>query len=182
VTARGSGFIAGQGITVNFDGSMVAAGTVNADGTFTIIFTVPVGSQSGSHTITANDGTNTASTTFSIGGANVLNVSQLKLVDQTGAAVARPSQGMQVLIQSDLGNSLSTDQQFAYIVQVKDSEGSTIMISWMTGTLPAGKQYAVAQSWLAEQSGNYTIDVFVWQSVSNPVVLAPVSRSSFTVS
>jgi hypothetical protein len=55
------------------------------------------------------------------------------------------------------------------------------MISWMTGTLPAGKQYAVAQSWLVEETGDYTAEVFVWQSITSPVILAPLQKTSFNV-
>lgn len=184
ITVTGSGFAPNKGITINLDGSLVATGTTSSSGTFSALFTLPSVITPGSHTVTANDGSNTASATLSVGGvtgSNVVNVSQMKLVNQLGASVSRPSVGMQVLVQSEVRNTLSTDQEFAYIVQVKNSEGATIMISWMTGTLPAGKQYAVAQSWLVEDEGDYTAEVFVWQSISNPVILAPMQKITFNV-
>ncbi|MGH9909018.1 MAG: beta strand repeat-containing protein, partial [Nitrososphaerales archaeon] len=183
ITVTGSGFSPTKGVTINLDGSLVATSTTSSTGTFNALFTILATVTAGSHTVTANDGANTASATLSIsgGGSEVVNVSQLKLVDQTGAALSSPSVGMQVLIQSDVKNTLSTDQQFTYIVQIKDSGGATIMISWMIGTLPAGKEYAVAQSWLVENKGQYTAEVFVWQSLSNPVILAPMQKTNFNV-
>lgn len=183
ITVTGSGFSPTKGVTINLDSSLVATSTTSSSGTFSALFTILATVTAGSHTVTANDGANTASATLSIsgGGSQVVNVSQLKLVDQTGAALSSPSIGMQILIQSDVKNTLSTDQQFTYIVQIKDSGGATVMISWMIGTLPAGKEYAVAQSWLVENKGQYTAEVFVWQSLSNPVILAPMQKTNFNV-
>ncbi|MEM2759964.1 MAG: IPT/TIG domain-containing protein [Nitrososphaerales archaeon] len=185
ITVSGSGFLPNIGVTVKLDGNIVATATSSQLGTFNALFTVLNTIASGTHTVSATDGTNNASATLSItggaGGAQVISVSRVGLVDQTGVAVSRPAVGTQVLIQSDLRNNLLADQPFTYIVQIKDSRGSTIMISWMIGTLPAGKQYAVAQSWLAQNSGEYTAEVFVWQSISNPVILAPMQKTSFRV-
>ena len=183
VTVTGSGFLPNKGITINLDGSLIATGVTSATGTFNALFTILATVTTGPHTIAVSDGSSTASATLSVigAGSGIVNVSQLKVVDQTGATLSSPSMGMQILIQSDVRNNLSTDQQFSYIVQIKNSQGATIMISWMTGTLPAGKQYAVAQSWLVENTGEYTAEVFVWQSISNPVILAPMQKINFSV-
>jgi hypothetical protein len=183
VTVTGSGFLPNKGITINLDGSLIATGVTSATGTFNALFTILATVTTGPHTIAVSDGSSTASATLSVigAGSGVVNISQLKVVDQTGATLSSPSMGMQILIQSDVRNNLSTDQQFSYIVQIKNSLGATIMISWMTGTLPAGKQYAVAQSWLVENTGEYTAEVFVWQSISNPVILSPMQKINFSV-
>lgn len=183
VTVTGSGFIPNRGITINLDGNLVATATSSQTGTFSAIFNIPQTASSGARTVTASDGDNTASATLSVIGraSDIINVSQTKLVDQMGSTISRPSVGMQVLIQSDVRNTLSTDQPFAYIVQIKDSNGATVMIAWMTGVLPPAKQFAVAQSWLAERNGTYTAEVFVWESISNPVVLAPMQRINLNV-
>jgi hypothetical protein len=184
LTVSGSGFAPGGTVTIKLDGNTLATSIASASGSFTAAINIPLTANQGSHTLSASDGTNSSSTALSVieEVREKLTVSGLKLVDQAGSSVSRPSEGMQVLIQSDLRNNLASDQQFVFIVQVKDSGGATIMISWMSGTLPANKQYAVAQSWLAEQKGNYSVDVFVWQSISNPVVLAPVSKTTISVS
>lgn len=184
LTVSGSGFAAASTVTIRLDGNVLATSIASSAGSFSAAINIPLTVTQGAHTISASDGTNSSSATLSITEEirEKVTLSTVKLIDQTGAPVSRPSEGMQILIQSDLRNNLQSDQQFVYIVQVKDSEGVTVMISWMSGTLPAGKQYAVAQSWLAEEKGIYSVDVFVWQSISNPVVLAPASKTTINVS
>lgn len=186
VTVSGTGFTPTSTVTIRLDGNILATSISNSAGSFTATVNIPLTAAQGSHTISATDGTGSSSATLSVTvqtqPQEKVTLSSVKFVDPTGASVSRPSEGEQVLIQSDVKNNLEADQQFVYIVQVKDSSGVTVMISWMSGTLPAGKQYAVAQSWLAEDEGSYNVDVFVWQSISNPVVLAPTSKTTITVS
>ena len=187
VMVSGTGFAPTSAVTIKLDGNMLATTISNSAGSFTATVNIPLTAAQGSHTVSATDGTSSSSATLSITlqtppQTEKVTLSSVKFVDPTGASVSRPSEGMQVLIQSDVKNNLAADQQFVYIVQVKDSSGVTVMISWMSGTLPAGKEYAVAQSWLAEDKGSYNVDVFVWQSISNPVVLAPTSKTTITVS
>ncbi len=109
-------------------------------------------------------------------------LADLKLVDATGVAVSTPSVGQQVLVQASATNILGKDQQFAYIVQIKDSNGATVMIGWMNGKIPDSQTFDVAQGWVPEGAGKYSVDVFVWQSLSNPTPLTPTPlRTEITV-
>jgi len=184
VTISGSGFAPGSTVTIRLDGNVLATSIATSAGSFSAAVNIPGTVTQGAHTISVSDGTNSSSATLSITEEirEKVTLSKVKLIDQTGSSVSRPTEGMQILIQSDLKNNLASDQQFVYIVQVKDSGGATIMISWMSGTLPAGKQYAVAQSWLVEEKGRYNIEIFTWQSISNPVVLAPSLKTTINVS
>ncbi len=187
VTVTGSSFTPHTAVIIKLDSSALttnpASITTTSIGAFTVTITIPSVS-AGTHTVTVTVGTDTASAAFSVTQGSITNkigLSQMQLIDQSGAALSRPSLGMQVLIQSNLANSLLTDQPFAYIVQIRDSAGATVMISWMTGTIGANKQFSVAQSWLADDKGDYTAEVFVWQSISNPVILSPALKMNFTV-
>ena len=64
VTVTGTGFAANTTVIVTYDGTQVATSTIAADGTFSVTLT-PSG-VAGSHTITATDGINTATSTFTI--------------------------------------------------------------------------------------------------------------------
>ena len=59
-------------------------------------------------------------------------------------------------------NNLGTDQKFAYILQIKDSENITVMIAWMNGKIPKGETFDIGLSWIPDAAGKYTADVFVW--------------------
>ncbi|MFY3739707.1 MAG: hypothetical protein HMLIMOIP_000126 [Candidatus Nitrosomirales archaeon] len=96
------------------------------------------------------------------------------LVNQDGLQIEQVEVGRQVLIQSEIRNDQNKMQEFAYIVQVKDSNGVTISMSWTSGQLFAKDSILTAQSWIPENVGEYEIEVFVWESVDNPNPLSPV--------
>ena len=96
-----------------------------------------------------------------------------RVVDAFGASVAEVSVDQQVQIAADVSNGQSGDQAFAYLVQVQDSDGVTVSLAWITGSLTAGQSMSPALSWTPSDSGSYTATVFVWESVDNPTALSP---------
>jgi hypothetical protein len=96
-----------------------------------------------------------------------------RVVDAFGASVAEVSVDQQVQIAADVSNGQSKDQAFAYLVQVQDSDGVTVSLAWITGSLTAGQSMSPALSWTPSDSGSYTATVFVWESVDNPTALSP---------
>lgn len=82
----------------------------------------------------------------------------------------------QVMIVADLTNGQDREQDFAYIVQIHDQNDVIVSLSWLTGELFPGQTFSPAQSWIPKESGTYTIQIFVWESVNNPDALsAPLS-------
>jgi len=65
ITTSGSGFAASGTVTVSYDDTQVATSSITADGAFSVTFTAP-SSTGGSHIITATDGTNTVTSTFTM--------------------------------------------------------------------------------------------------------------------
>lgn len=81
--------------------------------------------------------------------------------------------GNQIMITADVSNSQNTQQPFAYLTQVKNENQVVISLSWLTGSLSPRQSFSPAQSWTPTESGLYTIEVFVWESVDNPEALSP---------
>ena len=79
----------------------------------------------------------------------------------------------QVQIVSDLANSQDRMQSFAYLVQIQDSEGVTVSLSWITGALSPNQRLSPALSWTPQNAGLYTAEIFVWESITNPDPLSP---------
>jgi hypothetical protein len=96
------------------------------------------------------------------------------LVDSFGQTVTQVFTGDQVLIQSEVVNTQKRKQPFVYIVQVKDSNGLTASLSWLTAELPPNDSLTVSQSWLPLTAMQYTIEIFVWESTDKPTALSPV--------
>jgi len=96
-----------------------------------------------------------------------------RVVDAFGSSVAEVSVDQQVQIAATVSNGQSSDQAFAYLVQVQDGNGVTVSLAWITGSLTAGQSMSPALSWTPDASGSYTATVFVWESVDNPTALSP---------
>lgn len=103
------------------------------------------------------------------------------LVNTFGENVSQIRTGEQLLIQSEVTNAQNRKQAFAYIVQVKDSEGLPVSLSWITAELPPSESLKAAQSWLPSIPGNYSVEVFVWESLADPVALSPPRMKNIQV-
>jgi len=79
----------------------------------------------------------------------------------------------QVQIESDLSNSQDRIQNFVYIVQLKNDEGVTISLAWITGALSPYQRLSPALSWTPDKAGMYAAEIFVWESINNPDALSP---------
>jgi hypothetical protein len=104
-----------------------------------------------------------------------------RVVDAFGASVAEVSVDQQVQIAADVSNGQSSEQAFAYLVQVQDESGVTVSLAWITGSLTAGQSMSPALSWTPSASGSYTATVFVWESVDNPTALSPTTSVTIDV-
>ena len=78
----------------------------------------------------------------------------------------------QVMVVADLSNGQDRNQNFAYIVQIRDENDSVISLSWLTGSLTLGQKFSPALSWTPIATGSYMIEIFVWESLANPDALS----------
>ena len=79
----------------------------------------------------------------------------------------------QIMIMTDISNNQDVQQNFAYLTQVKNDDQAVISLSWLTGSLSPRQMFSPAQSWIPTESGMYRIQVFVWESITNPEALSP---------
>jgi hypothetical protein len=109
-------------------------------------------------------------------------VTNLRTVDSFGNSLDSVSVGQQVQVTADLLNGQDREQQFAYLVQIQDDNGVTVLLAWITGSLSTSQSFTAAQSWIPADAGAYTATVFVWESTSNPTALSPPLDATITVS
>ncbi len=105
-----------------------------------------------------------------------------RVVDSFGNALTTVKKNQQILIEADLKNTQQQDQPFAYLVQIENSDGVTLSLSWITGTLTGNQFLNLAESWVPSSSGRYTAKIFVWQSLSEPNVLSQPLSTTIIVS
>jgi|GEM_PF-3405566 len=103
------------------------------------------------------------------------------LKDQSGRELFRGGVGEVILIESVLTSGENHNQSFAYIVQIKDSKEITVQLSWMNGVLHPKQELKAGQSWMPPDQGDYSITIFVWESVYNANPLGPAMEKEISV-
>ena len=97
----------------------------------------------------------------------------LRIVDTFGSSIDAVSIDQQVQITADLSNGQDRDQDFAYLIQIQNSEGVTVSLSWIAGSLSPGQSFSPSASWTPTSAGTYDVTAFVWESIDNPTALSP---------
>ena len=105
----------------------------------------------------------------------------LRTVDAFGNSLDAVSIDQQVQLTADLANGQDKEQSFAYLVQIQNSEGVTVSLAWITGSLSSGQSFSPALSWIPTEAGSYTATAFVWESVDNPTALSPSVSTTVNV-
>jgi hypothetical protein len=107
--------------------------------------------------------------------------SSLRILDDKGKEHHVIKVDQQVLITSDIANPTIANQTFTYIVQIQDKNGSTASLAWLSGKMLPKQAFSPSVSWTPSRAGNYVVNVFVWQSLSNPNALSPPLYTDLSV-
>jgi len=105
----------------------------------------------------------------------------IRFSDSLGNQLQSFSTNNQMQIVGSITNEYDFKQNFVYLFQVKNSIDSIESISWIQGELSPKQSLDVSQSWVPKQSGTYQIETFVWNSLNDPVALAPIMSDSIIV-
>ncbi len=108
-------------------------------------------------------------------------VPDLWIMDVSGNALDTISTNQQVQIASGLTNRQDRTQTFVYLVQISDSDGITMALAGISGTLEAGQTLRPSVSWVPTEAGTYSATAFVWESADNPAALSPPVTSTVIV-
>ncbi len=83
-------------------------------------------------------------------------------------------------ISMDFTNDSNVQQSFALIVQIKDSDNTTISLSHVTGMLGAGQTLDQVLSYTPTDAGTYTVEKFLWNNFADPTALTD-SKETFSL-
>ena len=120
------------------------------------------------------------SLTFVVGGqlpaTEKLSLGRPSLGDETIKS------GKKVDITSKITNNQDRNQRHVYIVQVTDSSGTVVHITWAVEDVAADGTFSPSVSWTPQKPGKYEVKTFVWSSlVNNPQALAPPNTTTVVV-
>ena len=95
-------------------------------------------------------------------------------------SIAELSVNEKIEITMDFTNDSDVQQSFALIVQIKDSNNTTISLSHVTGMLGAGQTLDQILSYTPTNPGTYTVEKFLWDNFADPTALTD-SKETFTL-
>ncbi|MEM2881578.1 MAG: hypothetical protein QXP73_06715 [Candidatus Methanomethylicaceae archaeon] len=105
-----------------------------------------------------------------------------KFVDpNTGVEKTTGAVGQAIGLQATVKNVDVVSKTFTAIFKVKDSAGVTIFISWVTGTLTPGQELTPGVSWTPSAAGEYTVEVLVVKTLSEPTPYSDIQTKTLTV-
>ena len=111
-----------------------------------------------------------------------LIVENLRVTDPFGNPESSVSVGNQVQITADIINEQRRSQNFSYLLQIQDVDGVTSSLAWINGSLSIGQSFSPSLPWIPSEPGTYTVTVFVWESIDNPLALSPPLFTTINVS
>jgi len=80
----------------------------------------------------------------------------------------------QVQITAKITNTQDETQDFVYIVQIKDENDIVVKLGWISGSMTKHQSFSPSLSWTPKQVGEYTAEIFVWESLVNQDALTPM--------
>ena len=94
-----------------------------------------------------------------------------------------PKVGQQISISGTIVNHQQTSQNYAYIVQISDTDDVVADISWQQASVESGHTSKISTSWIPQEAGIYTVKIFVWDGVSDsPLLLSDVTVNFLQIS
>jgi len=103
------------------------------------------------------------------------------LTNSLGELISKPTTNEQLQIVGNIQNNQNYEQPFVFIIQIKDNSGTIVSLSWIQGELAPNQDLEVSQSWSPSKTGNYTIESFVWTSLSEAIPLSPILKETYVI-
>lgn len=103
------------------------------------------------------------------------------MVDTFGQKISDFHVDSQIGVQSTLTNHGKSEQKFSYVVQVLDKNGATDFLEVFSASMLPNQSFTASQVWIPKTTGQYTIQVFVWDSLSSAIPLTDVLNTHITV-
>jgi hypothetical protein len=98
-----------------------------------------------------------------------------RLVNLSGSSLGKHIiVNQQVQITAKITNAQEEIQDFVYIVQIKDENDIVVKLGWISGSLTKFQSFSPSLSWTPKDSGVYTAEIYVWDSLLHQDALTNV--------
>ena len=120
-------------------------------------------------------------TPTSLGTFGDITLTPPKMVNTMGTQLEDFHVGEQIGVASTLTNHAKSEQKFTYLVQVLNKDGAIEYLEGFSASMVSNQSFTASQVWIPKDSGQYTVQVFVWDSLTSAVPLTNVLETQITV-
>jgi len=104
-----------------------------------------------------------------------------KMVNTTGQELTSFQVDQQIGIESTLTNHATSEQKFTYLVQVMNKDSATQYLEGFSASMVSNQSFTASQVWIPKEPGQYSIQVYVWDSLTSGIPLTHVLQTQITV-
>ncbi|MGI0069968.1 MAG: hypothetical protein ACREAN_06920 [Nitrosopumilaceae archaeon] len=104
-----------------------------------------------------------------------------RMVNTTGQELTSFQVGQQIGVESTLTNHAVSEQKFTYLVQVMNKDSAIEYLEGFSASMISNQSFTASQVWIPKESGQYTIQVFVWDSLTSDIPLTNVLQTQITI-
>ena len=104
-----------------------------------------------------------------------------EMVNTSGQKISDFHVGQQIGVESVLTNNGKSEQKFVYLVQIMDNAGRTNFLEGFSASMLPSQSFTASQVWIPKGMGQYTVKVFVWNSLTSGVPLTDVLQTQIKV-
>ena len=108
-------------------------------------------------------------------------MSESEILSQDGKLIEELDIGKTGMIFSKIKNTLDYTQEFTYIVQIKNENNNVVSLSWVTGQVIPSQELGMSVSWTVQETGKYSIDRFVWNSIKGAIPLTEIVSTEILI-
>ena len=105
-----------------------------------------------------------------------------KIVNLSGKEMNVIKVDSSVGLSSILTNHAPSERKFTYIVQILSKEGGTEYLEGLSASIHPNQSFTASQYWIPKEAGQYTVQIFVWDSLASAIPLTKVIQTQITVS
>jgi hypothetical protein len=110
-----------------------------------------------------------------------ISLTSPKMVSLTGQELTSLHVGQQIGVESTITNHAASQKKFTYMVQVLNNKGQVEYFEGLSASMLPNQSFTVSQSWTPKESGQYTVQTFVWDGLLFPTPLTKVVQTQVTV-
>jgi hypothetical protein len=110
-----------------------------------------------------------------------ISLTSPKMVSLTGYELTSLHVGQQIGVESIITNHATSQKKFTYMVQVLNNKGQVEYFEGLSASILPNQSFTVSQSWIPKESGQYTVQTFVWDGLLFPTPMTKVVQTHITV-